>query len=690
MQKHQQLAFMFRKLVWIAIIATLIVPPHAIFAQTTVPAYGKFEVSFTLPGQTGNPYDPAVNDVEASFHGPGGLMQIVPAFWDGDRWKVRYAASRLGRYALALSFNGTTVHPVDLTGSSFVCVKSDSDGFVRRDPNNVQSFQFDSSKIYYPLGIDVAWQNSGGLAYPDEFAKMNSARMNWARVWMNAWDGKNLEWGPYKQADPPIGSYSMDAARRWDMIMDAAAINGVYIQMTLQHHGQYTRETDPNWQENPFNTANGGFLKQPDDFFSDPEAIRLTKNKYRYIVARWGYSTHLMAFELFNEVQNIGEARSHFQDVVNWHKTMAAYIRSIDPYHHLITTSISEPGEPLSEIGLDYNQQHTYPPDLLSVFGGEKIEGMQEPYFMAEWGYPGRASGAEARVLLHDGLWCGAMMPDAGACEFWDWDTVNSQNFWPEYSSLSGFIDTFGISQWTGLQRSNPAVDTGKEKADLAFGAPGDWGTTTKFDVQVPSDGTLPDMHGVSQFIQGVSHREMTAKPIAFHLDCALPCKFSVTATTISAGGSNVRLGLDGTEITHQDFPAGAGNRNVNLVTSIDVPAGAHTVTVFNTGGDWFVVGKFTVTNFVPAVAVFAKANVNHVAFWVYDRNVFEQIPHRANLTFSGLKPGSYRVDLWDTQSGKSSTETVVKSAVDDGVPVKIPNFVHDVAGVVVPIGKDH
>ena len=217
----------------------------------TVLQYAKFEASFTLPGAAGNPFDPQENDVDAVVAGPGGVRESVPAFWDGDCWRVRYAPPRVGVYSLAITRNGKNADPVGLTTARFRCVASQDSGFVRRNPKAAQSFVFDDARPYYPLGIDVAWINHGDSDYPVYFARMGAAHLNWARVWTTAWDGKNLEWSPDKTKNPKRGELLLDAARRWDMVFDSAAAHGVYVQMVLQHHGQYTEKTDPNWKDKP-------------------------------------------------------------------------------------------------------------------------------------------------------------------------------------------------------------------------------------------------------------------------------------------------------------------------------------------------------------------------------------------------------------------------------------------------------
>src|SRR5262249_28077262 len=179
-------------------------------------------------------------------------------------------------------------------------------------------------------------RNDRGPDIPEIFAKMGRAGENWSRVWMDHWDGKNLDW----PAPGRSGELDVDVARRWDSIVDAAERSGIYFQMVLQHHGQYSSRVNPSSVENPWNRKNGGFLDTPEQFFTDARARALTKAKYRYIVARWGYSPHVLAWELFNEVQ-FTDAMGHGQRdaVVGWHRDMAAYLRAQDPNYLLVTTS---------------------------------------------------------------------------------------------------------------------------------------------------------------------------------------------------------------------------------------------------------------------------------------------------------------------------------------------------------------
>ena len=114
-------------------------------------------------------------------------------------------------------------------------------------------FAFDDGTVYYPIGADAAWGKGGD----DEVLlhTLNALAMrggaNWTRVWMNHWDGKNLDWETGKQGH--YDQLDLTAARRWDRIVAESEKDGLYLQLTLQHHGPYSTRVDSNWGENPWN-----------------------------------------------------------------------------------------------------------------------------------------------------------------------------------------------------------------------------------------------------------------------------------------------------------------------------------------------------------------------------------------------------------------------------------------------------
>jgi len=654
--------------------------PQATRPMLSVERLGKFEASWTFPDQKGNPYDPDENDVEVVFHGPSGGDVRTPAFWDGDRWKVRYAPLLVGRYTLSVIWNGKPSNPADLTTATFRCIASSGPGFVRRDGAR---FLFDGEtpvRGYYPMGINQAWTEKETPDYPGMFGLMKQNNLNWARVWMCFWDNKALDWAADRTNNPKRGEFFLPAARRWDMIMDSAAKDGIYVQMCLQHHGQYTNGPDANWKDNPANVANGGYLQHPEDFFTDPQARKLTRAKYRYIVARWGYSSHLMAYELFNEVQNITEARPHFDRVVSWHREMAAYIRSIDVNHHLVTTSNSDPGSPLSQIGLDIDQIHAYQHNILGYFGArQELEAGAKPVVVAEFGPDGSdyGYGGLNELFAHDGLWASLMAPGAGAGGMWYWEQLSKKGWWPLFDSAGSFTRDATLSDLYPARPLN-AMATGGA-ADLPITPPLGWAKTTAFNVELGRDGGSAGLNGVSAFIQGTNHRDMTERPIVFHVQG--PVEFRMVIGTVAKAGSDPQVSLDGQIVKELHYPAGDADRDVNEPVAIHIPVGSHAISLFNTGFDWYSVKSITLPAYAPALGVLAKGNDHGAVFWAYDRDRSRTEPIAGGFTLTGLKDGAYDVHLWDTWKGTLIDAPMTARAEGGKLKVTLPEVTRDLAG---------
>jgi endo-1,4-beta-mannosidase len=205
--------------------------------------------------------------------------------------------------------------------------------------------------------------------------------------------------------------------------MDAAEKSGIRFQLVLQHHGQFSTHSDANWDSNPWNKKNGGWLSTPDEFFTNPRALAQTKAKYRYIIARWGYSTAVMAWELFNEVENTDSyTHKHQDEIAAWHRAMANFIRQQDPYKHLITTS--------SDLQLamwqdmDFYQPHRYTSDPLSAAVLPDPRKLEKPIFFGEFG-PSKGMIKDQGEWLRKALWAGAVSGAGGAPQYWAWTSID-------------------------------------------------------------------------------------------------------------------------------------------------------------------------------------------------------------------------------------------------------------------------
>lgn len=144
----------------------------------------------------------------------------------------------------------------------------------------------------------------------------------------------------------------------------------------------------------------------------------------RYAVARFGHSTALFAWQLFNE----------FNDFPGFDESLALSlcarltktVRLVDPYHHLVHNSFG--GMPLASFWpqMDFTTFHEYGAADFGTEALEKLQALQNqsqlPVFWGECGLStkGNDDGAlwwsvdPESVHLHNALWASAVSTSAG------------------------------------------------------------------------------------------------------------------------------------------------------------------------------------------------------------------------------------------------------------------------------------
>jgi hypothetical protein len=439
--------------------------------NAVVKEYEKAEWNILLSVSPSNPYDQKEISLDMLLTAPSGAPVVLPCYYDSPQdsslglWKARFAARETGKftYVFRLTYKGLTS---ESKAGSFEVLPGNSHGFLHK--NDYYTFRFDDGKLFRGLGENIGWESRSfedpRWTYDYLLPTLSKNGANFFRTWSCPWN-LPLEWkksGNPKRYHNSDQYFNPDGVKRMEELLHLTDSLGLYFMLTLDMNSG-------NWSNNPYNVINGGPVKTWAAFFTSTEAMDKYKNKLRYLIARFGYSTHIAAWEFFNEIDNgvFNKADSilipHIA-VTNWHDEMSRYLKDIDPYQHLVTTSISHRDiAGLNSIAyIDFNQKHIYKhtekipgiyPDYIQTYG--------KPYVVGEFGF--RWEDADPRYAVdadYDycrGLWYGLFSPTPILPMSWWWEFFDDQHMTPYLRSVreisdkmleagKGSFDTFPVT----------------------------------------------------------------------------------------------------------------------------------------------------------------------------------------------------------------------------------------------------
>ena len=420
--------------------------------QETVEQYGKFELTVAFAGTYQHPFDPDDVALSAVFESPRGKRMIVPGFLyagtvDGVNiseavWKIRFTPDLSGLWNYTVEVKNPRGVSRSRRRSFSVSASPGQKGFVRVSRRDPRAFEFDGGQVYHPIGQNVAWAPSLS-AYALYFSRMRENGYNWSRVWMSSWQCA-IEWLDVGHFHG-LNNYSLKNAKLLDDIVELARKNELYFQLVLNQHGQLSTRVDPEWLNNPYNHRNGGPCATPGDFFRSQAARELHKKRLRYIVARWGFSPNIMAWELWNELTLVDDYDPKLD--IPWQREMARALAGLDPYRHMITTSYfgNFPREIWKLPELSYGQIHLYTSEMVSTLDGLSriMQGYQKPYFVGEFGasnLTGIDQEDPTASLHHHGIWAQYLTQSAGNAMPWEWDSyIERNNLYFHWRALARF-----------------------------------------------------------------------------------------------------------------------------------------------------------------------------------------------------------------------------------------------------------
>ena len=698
--------------------------------SSTIGRYTKYELTFTLSRTYTNPFEPCEVDVMVTFHQPDGTDVNIPGFYyrvytpSGSNpetyppagagaisWKARFAPSQLGSYTCDIKVKDVDGTATATTAGSFTCQESGKKGFIKVDPNNDEFLKYDNGDTCLNIGQNIGWNLGGIYGWNNYLVKLHNAGANWVRLWSCHYGsdmGVALEWKigiwgtTYFQG---VGKPSLQTSLRMDRYVEIAEQNGIAIQFALQHHGQVSSDTDADWNDNPYNANNsGGFLSDPCKYFTDANAIKLTKNKYRYIVARWGYSPAIYAWELFNEVQWTNGWKKEQANVVAWHNTMASYIRSIDAFKHPVTTSSHGSGfENLWNLpDINLVQNHYYGNDTIRTFEQTALSlaDFNKPVLMAEFGLGGGPEGStqpepyatqlKEGLEMHNGIW--AAFFAKSSAHLWWWDNyIDPCNLYGVYTPLAIYDANENLAD-CNLTRAQRAA-SGNE-AYFANPVLGDFFAVSTQKIFYLHGNYFPGMGNLSRWLHGNWQSALKSDP-NFNLNMPTAGALKIHVQQVAGSGNNrIRVRVNGTQVYLNTFT----NNSTNFIVSVALSAGQQSVKIENAGDDWFNISGYEFTpNNVSLLGSMGLVGKQLGYFWIYDTNsqyglINNGTFHNEPVIAKGLDDGRYIVEVYETHGTGGVIKLDDTDSVSGVLTYTLPDFSKDIAvkvrsGCIVNLG---
>ncbi len=304
--------------------------------------YQKFEVTLNLENAAyQNPYDPDQIDVHAWFKSPKGDTTRVNGFYDDYQnvhsWKIRFAPDETGTWKyqiMATDAGGTGESSVQ----TFTADSSGRHGWLTISDRNTNYLAYTDSTAFYGLAAYYPWSvTESGL---DELKQHG---VNIIGYWNGTYDNAGNGGGNrlIESMQSGLGHYDQLKCGRIDQILGWLQERHMKMMFALWPHDYLNIGTGATggWPHqydaaNPYST-----IVDAADFYGDSLAWVYQQKLYRYIIARWGYSTSLGIWEIVNEIHGTTGWTAHQDQAKAWVNKVNAYLKEHDPHKRPTTAS---------------------------------------------------------------------------------------------------------------------------------------------------------------------------------------------------------------------------------------------------------------------------------------------------------------------------------------------------------------
>ena len=453
---------------------------HSTLLNKEVNQYQKAEWNISLKTTFENPFD--MNDISLDMvlTAPSGKKLVQPCYFESGTtgneslWKARFTPREKGNYSYRFELKKASAEVSSSQINTFNTKASNAKGFL--NTNNLWTLKYDNGTLFRGIGENICWESRDDddskyfkklhedkrFNYNYMLKKLAANGGNFFRTWMIYWnlpvDWKKVQNNSrYQNSDSYFNESGM---KRMDELVQLCDSLGIHMMLALESHVSLMGS---GWETSNYNRANGGSAKTPTEFFALPAARAQYKNKLRLMVARYGYSPSIGAWEFFNEVDNAmynggPDNQIPAEVVTDWHNEMSTFLKTIDPYNHIVTTSVSHRDIPgMNDLkNIDINQRHIYkntagiPATIL-----EYTAKHNKPYIIGESGYEWdwskdfNAIAPEMDGDFRRGLWLGLFSPTPVLPMSWWWEFFENRGMMSYFERVKKVNDQM-ISEGKG------------------------------------------------------------------------------------------------------------------------------------------------------------------------------------------------------------------------------------------------
>jgi hypothetical protein len=614
--------------------------------------YEKFEITLNLGGKWDNPFDPDQIRVDAIFNKPDGSSVTIPGFFFQEYyrnpyhqlekignpvWKVRFTPEIPGEYTYRVIVVCNSERISSREGK-FTCESFDTHhGYVRVSKTNPLYFEYSDGTPFFGIGMGRIAADAGGC-YP-RFAEAGG---NFNRLFLTngKFDIQELTRDPGRP-DRGLGKINLENSWYLDNLLELGENLGIYHMLTLTNQYNFNRQ----WEIHTYNKANGGILDSKNEYFTSEEAMWYFERYLRYMVARYGYSTSVFSWDLWNEYSAMG---IDVETAIPWHRRMAHYIDSLDIFNHVIHTndgSFNGRDKMHALPEMEIVSTNTYAIKdisyLASVWTERMISRFKKPYVLTEYGMghnppPGGYGGMDPeRRMVHNGLWSPLISGSAATGLPWEAKWLNNKIFFNYVKAVQKIVHDIPFSKlkWEPVAISSFSFSDPQPVyySDIIVeGWPGNFRLNRDAEpeiFQIDVNGRVGNQESLNAALTGIAEgRQDQTSAVIFKVKFPVNGEFMIYITELRdrEPAPQLTVVLDGKQVLQENLlPLHRGNYHPvmhNQYFTVEIPAGAHTINISNTGGGR-IITSFELKNFIlnngPDLEVRGLQSDDYILLWL-------------------------------------------------------------------------